>query len=67
MTKPTLENVFVKNNAPNQMFAPKDNRGIIKILWNLSRSITDYLHLEHNLYGKSHDPSSSGSLYGLNA
>ena len=33
-----LENVFVKHYAPNHMLAPKDNRGIIKILWNLSKN-----------------------------
>ena len=33
-----LENVFVKHYAPNHMLAPKEIRGIIKILWNFSKN-----------------------------
>ena len=58
---PKLENVFVKQYAPDHMPAPKDNRGIIKILWNLSKSWSGHLHLGHNLFGKYHDSRSSGS------
>ena len=36
-TEVELENVFVKHYAPNHMLAPKDNRGIIKILQNLAK------------------------------
>ena len=54
-----LENVFVKHNAPNHMFAPKYS--IIKILWNLSKNWSGHLHLGHSKYAWYHDPSSSGS------
>ena len=32
-----VESMFVKHYVPNQMLAPKDNGGIIKILRNLSK------------------------------
>ena len=40
-----LENVIVKHYAPNYMLAPTDNRGIIKKIWNLSKSYSG-LHLD---------------------
>ena len=56
-----LDNVFVKHFAPNHMLAHKDTRGNIKILWNLSRSWSGHLHIQHKLYAWYHDHSSSGS------
>ena len=56
-----LENVFVKHYAPNHKPANKDNRGIIQVLWDLSKSWPGHLHLQHKLYAWYHDPSSSGS------
>ena len=59
--KNELENVFVKHYAPNNMLAHKDKRGIIKILWKLSKSWSGHLHLQHKLYAYVIPPSSSGS------
>ena len=57
-----LENVFVKHYPTNHMNAPKDNRGIIKILLNFSKIWSGHLHLGHNQsYVWYHDPRSSSS------
>ena len=37
--------MFVKHYTSNHMIAPKDNRGIIKILWNLSKSMPNIVIL----------------------
>ena len=47
--------------CPNHMLAPKDNRGIIKSLWNLSKRWLGHLHIGHNLYVWCHYLSSSSS------
>ena len=60
LSKRKLKNVFVKRYA-HTILAPKDNRGTMKILWNLSKRESCHLHYWHNLYAKHHDPSPSGS------
>ena len=56
-TQIQLENVFVKNYAPNHKLAPKDNRGIIKSLRNLSKNWSGHLHHISKLYAWYHDPA----------
>ena len=48
--------MLVKHYAPNHMLASTYNRGIIKILWNVSKRWTGHLHHVPKLYAWYHDP-----------